>query len=340
MEKRPTSNSTILSLQTTPLLSVIIPVYNVAEYLDRCIESVIKQSYANLEIILIDDGSTDESWSICQAYKKKDNRIITLQQPNSGSSVARNTGLDIATGDYIAFIDSDDYIKQEMFQTMLSFALTNNITVVECSLIQSNKNTNSEISSNGESFIETQEEAIERLIRDKNWSVWRRIYRSDVLSNLRFIPGKIHQDVFFTIDVLNKIEKQGYIAKAFYVYNTDNESITRSAYNIKKLNAKDAPYYVFNKTQQYNLLIRTLASKYLIRTLLSHYDRLFLNNHLDENYIHRKEIKSEITDQLNLEYENNSLFGTLAKISPFWLYKIILNLNEFRIKIRLMLLKL
>ncbi|CAM3346596.1 glycosyltransferase [Zobellia roscoffensis] len=339
MEKHPTSNSTILSLQTTPLLSVIIPVYNAAGYLNRCIESVIKQSYANLEIILIDDGSTDDSWNICNVYKKKDNRILIKQQSNAGSSVARNTGLRIATGDFIAFVDSDDYINYEMFHNMISFALENNLEVVECDLVKSNSIKNSSVK-HKYSFIETQENAVERLLREKNWSVWRRIYKYNVISELKFIPGKIHQDVFFTLDVLNKIEKQGYVAEQLYIYNTENESITRSAYNMKKLDAKDAPYYVFNNTQQYNLTIRTLASTYLIRTLLSHYDRLFFNSHLDQSYTYRKEIKKEIVKQLDFDYNNNSLFATLAKLSPFWLYKIILNLNEFRIKIRLMLLKL
>ncbi|SIS51303.1 Glycosyltransferase involved in cell wall bisynthesis [Zobellia uliginosa] len=331
-------DSKALSNKHPPLLSVIIPVYNVEAYLERCIQSILKQNYSNLEVILVDDGSTDNSWDICKLYKSRDHRIIIIQQTNAGSSVARNTGLNKASGDYIAFIDSDDYVKTEMFQTMISYALTNNLSVVECGLTQSNKA--KELSPyNHKCFIETQEEAVERLIREKNWSVWRRIYKSEVIGDLRFIPGKIHQDVFFTIDVLNRVEKQGYIAEPFYIYNTENESITRSPYNMKKLAAKDAPYYVFERTQHHNLNVRTLASQYLIRTLLSHYDRLFSHSYLDPDYTYRKEIKSEIIDQLELKYENNSFYALLAKYSPFWFYGMILKLVALRIKIRLMLLK-
>ena len=331
------SKATIYSKE--PLLSIIVPVYNVEKYLGRCIDSIIAQTYSRLEIILIDDGSVDESWNICLAYSKKDSRIVIAQQPNSGSSIARNTGLSLASGDFIGFVDSDDYIKSQMFQTLISFALQNDLKVVECGLTSTNSNPINQSGLNS-SFVETKEEAFERLLRNKNWSVWRRIYRKEVLSDLKFIPGKIHQDVFFTVDVLNRVEKQGYVAEQFYIYNTENESITRSPYSMKKLDAKDAPYYVFDNTRVFNLTVRTLASKYLIRTLLSHYDRLFSNSHLDKKYIYRKEIKNEITDQLNLNYDNNSLFATLAKFSPFWLYDGILKLNAFRIKIKLMLLKL
>ncbi|CAZ97907.1 glycosyltransferase [Zobellia galactanivorans] len=319
-----------------PSLSVIVPVYNAAPYLKRCVESICNQTYKQMEIILVDDGSTDESFNICKILEKNDSRIVVVQQANAGSSVARNTGLDFATGDYIAFIDSDDSINERMFETMINFILENELEVVECGLTSTNKKQNV---SDSNTFIESREKAMERLIREKNWSVWRRIYKKELIGNLRFIPGKIHQDVFFTVDILNRAEKQGYIAEPFYIYNTENESITRSPYNMKKLAAKDAPYYVFECTQGYNLNVRTLASQYLIRTLLSHYDRLFSHSYLDPNYTYRKEIKSEIIDQLKLKYKNNSFFALLAKYSPFWLYGIILKLIALRIKIRLMLLK-
>ena len=97
------------------LISVIVPVYNVEEYLDRCIESIVNQTYKNLEILLIDDGSTDNSYNICDKWAKKDNRIKVVHKENGGVSSARNVGLDVATGDYIGFVDSDDYISIDMY---------------------------------------------------------------------------------------------------------------------------------------------------------------------------------------------------------------------------------
>lgn len=322
------------------LLSVIVPVYNAAPYLKRCIESITNQTYKNLEIILVDDGSKDNSYSICKSFADKDSRIVLTQQANAGSSVARNTGLDLATGQYIAFIDSDDYVRSDMFQKMIDFAIKNKLEVVECGLTSTKNNSNIDSNSKPHTFIETREEAMERLIREKNWSVWRRIYKKNVVSDLRFIPGKIHQDVFFTVDVIDNISRQGYISNQFYIYNTENESITRSAYSLKKLDAKDAPYHVFECAKKYNFPIQSLANKYLIGTLISHYDRLFFNRHLDKDYYHRKIIKKEISEQLNLNYGNASLPALLAKYCPFWLYNIFLKANYYRIKIKLKLLKL
>lgn len=103
-----------------PLISVIIPVYNMEKYLRRCLDSVLAQDYTNLEILVVDDGSTDGSWAICQEYARKDARITVIHQENGGLSAARNTGLDRATGAYIAFVDSDDYILPNMYSAMLA----------------------------------------------------------------------------------------------------------------------------------------------------------------------------------------------------------------------------
>ena len=113
--------------ENTPLISVIVPVYNVSVYLRKCIESIRNSTYINLEIILVDDGSTDDSGNICDHYEKIDDRITVIHKKNGGLSSARNAGLDIATGLYISFIDSDDYIEQGMLSYMNE--LTNNLNV-------------------------------------------------------------------------------------------------------------------------------------------------------------------------------------------------------------------
>ena len=102
-----------------PLISVIIPVYNVEKYLNKCITSVVEQTYKNLEIIIVDDGSTDQSPEICDEWKKRDSRIQVVHSSNGGAGKARNTALDMATGDYVTFVDSDDYIAPQMYQVLL-----------------------------------------------------------------------------------------------------------------------------------------------------------------------------------------------------------------------------
>ena len=114
------------------LISVMVPVYNVAPYITNCLESLIHQTYTNLEIILVDDGSTDNSLEICQEYAKKDKRIKVIHKENGGLSTARNAGLDVATGDYYSFVDSDDYISTRFYEIMLKIALEHSADIVEC----------------------------------------------------------------------------------------------------------------------------------------------------------------------------------------------------------------
>lgn len=113
-----------------PLISVIIPIYNVEQYLEQCLDSVVNQTYRNLEIILVDDGSPDKCGAICDAYKAKDERIIVIHQENQGLSAARNAGLDICKGEYIAFVDSVDWVEADYIDAMLEYV--GNHTIVAC----------------------------------------------------------------------------------------------------------------------------------------------------------------------------------------------------------------
>ncbi|MBC6997987.1 glycosyltransferase [Cytophaga sp. FL35] len=324
-----------------PLLSVIMPVYNVAPYLKRCLDSICQQTYRTLEIILVDDGSTDESYDICLEYAETDNRIHVIQQANGGSSLARNAGLKRATGDYISFIDSDDWIHREMFSAMLDFLTEQKLSVVECGLIGSRSLKDKGLPNMKLiNKLETQEEAMERIVKNNSFSVWRRIYKKELIEGLLFIPGKIHQDVFFTIDIINRIDHQGYLPFPFYIYNNENESVIRSAYNEKKLAAKDALYYVVEQTTQYNEKVKLNARMHLLEGLVSHYNSLFSFPQIDRDKSHRKQIKKEISDQVNIRDNIYSTYGVLAKLLPLNLYAQFLKVNDWRIKMKLKLLRL
>ncbi len=116
------------------LISIIVPVYNVIKYLRHCIESIVNQTYTNLEIILVDDGSNDESEKVCDEYKNKDSRIIVIHQENRGLSAARNAGLDICKGKYISFVDSDDYIEPDFIECLYSSIIENSVKVSMCNI--------------------------------------------------------------------------------------------------------------------------------------------------------------------------------------------------------------
>ena len=121
--------------QTTPLISIIVPVYKVEQYLHRCINSILAQTFENFELILVDDGSPDNCGKICDEYAQKDNRIKVIHQKNSGTIIARNAGIKIATGKYLGFVDSDDYIKPQMYEKLYNCISSDNYDIVWCDVV-------------------------------------------------------------------------------------------------------------------------------------------------------------------------------------------------------------
>lgn len=321
------------------MISVIVPVYNVDKFISRCIESILNQNFTNIELILIDDGSTDNSVNICSRYVEVDSRVKLFQQSNQGSSVARNTGLSHAKGEYISFVDSDDWIMPEMLEIMFDFLTNNSLEVVECESIRSTDLHTEQFKSkkNTTIKIETSEEALDRVIENQNFAVWRRLYHKSVIGNLRFIPYKIHQDVFFTIDILKKINHQGYITKALYIYNVENISVIRSPYSQKKLDAIDAVFYVLNETKNFNTKVRITAKKHVIKVLRYHYHELYSHPYLDQDYKMRRLIRTEIVRELT--YKSWSAYGIIIKYLPLKVYPIFLWLNNRRISAQIYLLK-
>ncbi len=302
------------------LLSVIVPVYNVELYLDRCIKSLVNQSYDNLEIILVNDGSTDNSLKICKEWSKKDSRIVVLDQENSGSSIARNLGLDNASGDIIGFVDSDDYLDTFMYNKMISALKENNLDVVEIKPIDSNK---VETINNvlGNLILEDTVSTSQRIIKSTAFSVWRRIYKKEIIKGMRFIPGIIHQDVFYTIDVLKKTSKFGYIPLPLYVYNVENLSVIRSKYSLKKIQTGiRATEYIENNVVNSNALNQTV-NNYVNFYYTDHFFLLSRNKHIDLDKKFRKKLKKRISETLN---ENNrTLRSTLIILLPIWCLEII-----------------
>ena len=315
------------------LISVIIPVYNVEPFLDRCIQSIIKQSHKHLEIILINDGSTDSSGSICEKYAVQDNRIKVHHIKNGGSSIARNHGLKICNGDYIGFVDSDDWIKPTMFAELLKFSIDHNLKVVETNSIENNQvNTNCDIFQI-QGKIEDQRTALKRIINEKKFAVWRRLYHHSILKDRFFIEGLLHQDVYYTIDILNEISQIGYLEYEFYIYNVQNPtSIIRSDYSIKKLRSINAGIYVVENTSQYGNDIQKAAKKYLFWFLTTHYDSLYMNPELDKDFIERRQIRNTIRKYHSCN--DFYIYSFIILIVPRYFYKTFILINRKRIKIQ------
>ena len=254
-----------------PLISVIIPLYNVENYLERCVDSVLNQTYQNLEVILVNDGSTDRSGNICENYKHKDERVKYLKQQNAGQSAARNKGIDTATGAFISFIDSDDWIEAEMFERLIKLSIENNLQIVECNSISSIEEVNGKIITNSEEFIiENKLEAIERIIDNELFAVWRRLYCKKLIQGIYFIENKVYEDVSFTMDVLLKVERLGHLHSNFYHYFVErSDSTMRSAYSLTKLNSIDIGYNLVLDTKGLNENIKRKANTFLINSFVT-----------------------------------------------------------------------
>lgn len=217
------------------LISVIIPVYNVSKYLKQCVDSVLNQTYRNLEIILVDDGSTDCSGVICDQYAQTDQRVIVIHKENGGLSDARNTGLEVAKGEYIGFVDSDDFIHPDMYKILSKLLEEKKADIASAnwqSFFDGKENDICE-SRTGKVLVFEHIESLEFLIYGKDkykisFSVWDRLYRKNVVENFYFPKGKCYEDIVWSAKVFYEAKKYVYIDKDLYYYRRRDDSIVGS----------------------------------------------------------------------------------------------------------------
>lgn len=222
-------------------VSVIIPVYNVEKYLKECIESVINQTYKNIEIIIVNDGSTDGSYEICKEYQKKDSRIKLINKKNGGLSDARNVGIVNAKGEYLTFIDSDDIISVEFIEKMSNFLQQANIDIVCCRYTRfknlkeiKNDNNYKEIKEmNSEEFLKLVFYQHDQTLYSV--SSTNKMYKRKLFENVSFPKGKLYEDVAIIGKVIKQCENVGLIDEVMYFYRISDGSITNSKFSINKL---------------------------------------------------------------------------------------------------------
>ena len=215
-------------MRSKEIISIIVPVYNVENYLNRCVNSILNQTYKNIEIILINDGSIDKSGDICDYYAQKDNRIKVIHQKNSGVSVARNTGLDIAVGEYITFVDSDDYIEPNYCEILLDVLNKNNADVAYCSDFS-----NQHIDINKEFIWKSKE--YDPVYKTPNYVVWGALYRREVIQNIRFDNDLyVGEDAYFFAKVVKKSNIIVHIDNPLYHYIYYPNSAYNGEFNVKK----------------------------------------------------------------------------------------------------------
>lgn len=239
-----------------PLISVIIPVYKVEPYLRRCIDSVINQTYTNLEIILVDDGSPDNSPAICDDYAQKDNRVKVIHKENGGLSSARNAGINVAIGEFLSFIDSDDWIHPNYIETLISDLLTNNadISIVE-NIVTSTQPKNASISNTVQ--ILTAYEALERLFKKQEIAFivsWGKLYKKELFKDIHFPIGRFHEDEFTTYQLFYTTKKIVWNNTPLYYYFKREDSITTARHPLDILTFFEERYKFFKQHNEQNLL--------------------------------------------------------------------------------------
>lgn len=211
---------------TIPIVSVIVPVYNSAKYLSDCIDSILAQTFENIEIILINDGSTDCSASICDEYSLKYPNIKVVHKDNGGASSARNKGLDIATGDYVMFVDSDDTIAANMVENLYEIML-NNDSDISASLLKPTTDRERKLQK-----YDSMSAIVSLLTRKIDCSQCTKLYKISLFADLRFPEGVTNEDIVFLVKVYSKIDRLIYVNENYYFYRMNLQSITHSVAHV------------------------------------------------------------------------------------------------------------
>lgn len=256
-------------------ISVIIPVYNVSEYLPTCLDSVINQTYKNLEIICVNDGSPDNSAEILFEYAKKDSRIKIITQENQGLSGARNTGLEQISGDYIYFLDSDDYIHPQMLERLYIAAEKENADFACCKYKKVwKKEEPKKLQGRKEIVIENPEAEFFSSQGQISVNVWSKLYRRETVGNMRFIKGLIYEDLPFNGVFMQKAKRGVFVPEEMYYYLQRENTLSQGQY-LRKKNAEsyiyilrflheqmqDSPYYQAMRKKYFTSILRHIIKQ-------------------------------------------------------------------------------
>lgn len=328
-----------------PKISVIVPVYKVEKYLKKCIDSILNQTYTNIEIILVNDGTPDNCGQICNDYSKKYSNVIVVHKKNGGSSSARNVGLDIATGDYIGFVDSDDWIEPNMYQRLIENAIKYNaeISVGGLNNIKEYKNKYEQVKSTYNGKIEIS--CIDKYEGMKNfflgtWPAWDKIYKKEVHEDIRFPEGEINEDEAIALKLIDRCEKIVYTNEALYNYLSRPNSITTSKFSEKNLdwyrNCKNNLKFInknYPQLSKYAQVRFCNSIMWSLRCIVLQNEKFkdstkLLIKELKENkeYILKNELiskKEKLWIRLIL---NTSIFGNIS------VFKILTKINNLRYK--------
>lgn len=296
-------------------ISVVVPVYKVEKTLRKCVDSILKQTYKNIEVILVNDGSPDQCGAICDEYLKKDDRVKVIHKSNGGLSDARNVGIKIATGKYIGFVDSDDYITEDMYESLYNNIQLYNADIAICGVYNMSLNLIEDTIK--EEILFSKREALEELFKNQRIQsfAWNKLYKIELFNDISYPFGKRYEDIFTTYRLFYKSEKIIYSSKKKYVYNNNPESITSQSFSLKDLDLLEAGKELMEFSQKYY----TDISHYQVETFVK-YNTAILRKMIKSNYIDYEilysivgDIKKYLKIYLKSNYDTGSkLFAIIA----------------------------
>lgn len=260
------------------MISIIVPVYNVEKYVERCVESILAQSYREFELLLVDDGSTDQSGAICERLRAKDKRVRVIHQTNRGLSAARNRGLAEATGEYITYIDSDDYVDVSYLETLYQNAIQYQADVSVCGfcLVWEKKKTKEKIKENGTVRLCSGRDAAEEIVAHNKRSMitaWGKLYHRSLQELLIYPEGRLHEDEFVTYKVLYEARQVVETDIPIYNYFQRGNSIINDGYSIRRLDKlialKEAIDFFASKNE--TELMKQAIKRYLLSIQIAWY---------------------------------------------------------------------
>ncbi|QIK58973.1 glycosyltransferase [Dysgonomonas sp. HDW5A] len=331
----------------TPTISIIIPIYNMEQFLGRCLDSVVSQTYSSLEIILVNDGSTDSSGDICDNYAQNDNRIKVIHQVNSGVSSARNAGLDAATGDYISFVDPDDYIELNTYETLIPY-LANDIDILRFNAKRKGEILNWLPFKGEYSGDRFEQEIVLPMIGSEKFGgmfilgvLWVHLFKRDLIekNHIRFNKElRRCEDRLFTITSMLHANKMFFIDDILYHYQVNDESLSNRYDPIRwqqELIFLDDLKKKYFETKSLSFIIKAnqrISNDYVLRAITSINNEYFTNNDNSfwQRYKNIKKIINNPNTRLSIKYiqrEKSGLKGDL--IIGMIKYRLILLLNLF-----------
>lgn len=284
-----------------PEISVIVPVYKAEQYLKRCVKSILEQTYQDFELILVDDGSPDNSPSLCDEWAKNDNRIHVIHKENGGASSARNAGLKEATGNWVTFADSDDWLDKTALKTLYDLAKKYNVPMVIGGMRVVQEYTDTKTTAKQDAVVLSRTDLMSRFFRlngePDTHRVWGMIVQRNILDGYTFIEGKMNEDVEACYYLARKCEAAVYTDAPLYNYFKNVEGVTNSGFNKKKLDLLDIWDVVQKQVEQYTPEYSYACMMNCKRARFTLLTQMYLNgyDHRDPFMIEtKKKLKNEV----------------------------------------------